>query len=114
MPDRSLTLFGIPVWQEIPKPDLLLDPESTGKSWAFSGQQGSVVIRLGQPVLLSKLRVAAGVGRCPHTALPSKLTVWDGERGSLLTTLHNMTDGSLQSQNRNMPSEPPVQIVRLE
>merc|ERR1712025_44578 len=80
MPDRSLTLFGIPIWQNIPKPDVLLDPESTGRFWAFTGQRGSVVIRLGQPVLLSGLRVAAGFARrCPYNALPSKLTVWDEE-----------------------------------
>jgi len=113
-PHRSLTLFGITIWQEIPKPELLLDPESTGKCWAFTGQQGSVVIRLGQPVLLSVLRVTAAVGRCPHTALPSKLTVWDEERGSLLTTRHYRKDGSLRSQSRIMPSELPLQLVKFE
>jgi len=110
MPDR---IYG---YVRFPKPDLLLDPKS-GRSWAFSGQQGGVrvVIRLGQPVLLSELRVAAGVGdECPHTALPTKLTVWDEERGSLLTTLHYRKDGSLQSQSRIMPSELPLQLVKFE
>jgi len=112
---RSLTLLGIPIWQKIPKPDLLLDPESTGgMCWAFTGQQGSVVIRLGQPVLLSGLRAVSGVGKCPHSALPSKLTVWDEERGGLLATLHYRKDGSLQSQSRIMPSELPVQLFKFE
>ena len=73
-----------------------------------------MVIRLGQPVLLSVLRVTAAVGRCPHTALPSKLTVWDEERGSLLTTRHYRKDGSLRSQSRIMPSELPLQLVKFE
>ena len=72
-----------------------------------------MVIRLGQPILLSELRVAAGVGdECPHTALPTKLTVWDEERGSLLTTRHYRKDGSLRSQSGIMPSELPLQLVK--
>jgi SUN domain-containing protein 1/2 len=48
--------MGIPIWWEKQNPRTILQPGSSpGQCWAFKGSQGSVVIKLSNPIQISEV-----------------------------------------------------------
>jgi len=86
---QVLTILGIPVWHISSSPSQILRPvEGPGQCWAYSGQEGQVVIKLGKVVKVTGVTIEHVRPVPDMSSAPRDMLVWDHEGN---TPLLNMT-----------------------
>jgi len=113
MAGQVLTVMGFPVWHISSSPSQILRPvEGPGQCWAYSGQEGQVVIRLGKVVRVTGVTIEHVRPVPDMSSAPRDMLVWDHEGNTPLLNMTYTID-TVSSSVQTFPLPTSVKLSKL-
>jgi len=114
-PAQVFTILGVPVWSVSSSPSLLLRPVAgPGQCWAYSGQAGQVVIRLGKVVRVTGVTIEHVRPSPDMSSAPRDIVVFDHVTDTPLVNItYSINESSSSVQTFPLPSPTKLALLRL-
>jgi len=111
---QVFTIMGLPVWYISLSPSQILRPVAApGQCWAFAGQEGRVVIKLGQVVRVTAVTIEHIRPLPDMSSAPRDMLLWDPEGNIPLLNLTYTIDTS-SSAVQTFPLAIPTKLSKLK
>jgi len=111
---QVFTIMGFPVWHMSSSPSQILRPVAgPGRCWAFSGQEGRVVIKLGQVVRVTAVTIEHARPLPDMRSAPRDMLLWDPDGNIPLLNLTYTID-TASSVVQTFPLAIPTKLSKLK